>query len=106
MLHLWLLHLHWMRLLLQLLMWLLWLEEGRRRRDARGDGCSALPTVLHIAHRLALRGCGATQWLRLLQRLLPARMAPHLESGLAAYLLLMLGADLIAILANPRLRAQ
>jgi signal transduction histidine kinase/purine-cytosine permease-like protein/FixJ family two-component response regulator len=33
----------------------------------------------------------ATQWLRLLQRLLPARMAPHLEGGLAAYLLLMCG---------------
>jgi signal transduction histidine kinase/purine-cytosine permease-like protein/DNA-binding NarL/FixJ family response regulator len=31
----------------------------------------------------------AEQWLRLLQRLLPARMAPHLEGGLAAYLLLM-----------------
>jgi len=31
----------------------------------------------------------AAQWLRLLQRLLPARMAPHLESGLAHYLLLM-----------------
>jgi len=29
------------------------------------------------------------QWLRLLQRLLPARMAPHLEGGLSAYLLLM-----------------
>ncbi len=33
----------------------------------------------------------ATQWQRLLQRLLPARMAPHLEGGLAAYLLLMCG---------------
>jgi signal transduction histidine kinase len=33
----------------------------------------------------------STQWLRLLQRLLPARMAPHLESGLSAYLLLMCG---------------
>jgi signal transduction histidine kinase/purine-cytosine permease-like protein/DNA-binding NarL/FixJ family response regulator len=31
----------------------------------------------------------SVQWLRLLQRLLPARMAPHLESGLAHYLLLM-----------------
>jgi len=31
----------------------------------------------------------SVQWLRLLQRLLPARMAPHLEGGLAAYLLLM-----------------
>ncbi len=30
------------------------------------------------------------QWLRLLQRLLPQRMAPHLEGGLAHYLLLML----------------
>ena len=29
------------------------------------------------------------QWLRLLQRLLPARMAPHLQGGLSAYLLLM-----------------
>ncbi|OYU78751.1 MAG: hybrid sensor histidine kinase/response regulator, partial [Burkholderiales bacterium PBB5] len=29
------------------------------------------------------------QWLRLLQRLLPRPMAPHLESGLAHYLLLM-----------------
>jgi len=31
----------------------------------------------------------SAQWLRLLQRLLPARMAPPLASGLAAYLLLM-----------------
>ena len=31
----------------------------------------------------------ATQWQRLLQRLLPERMAPHLEGGLAAYLLLL-----------------
>jgi signal transduction histidine kinase/purine-cytosine permease-like protein/ActR/RegA family two-component response regulator len=31
----------------------------------------------------------AAQWLRLLQRLLPARMAPHLEGGLSAWLLLM-----------------
>ncbi len=33
----------------------------------------------------------SAQWLRLLQRLLPARMAPQLESGLSAYLLLMAG---------------
>ena len=33
----------------------------------------------------------SVQWLRFLQRLLPTRMAPHLESGLAAYLLLMAG---------------
>ncbi len=33
----------------------------------------------------------SSQWLRLLQRLLPARMSPHLESGLATYLLLMCG---------------
>ncbi|NRF66874.1 response regulator [Aquincola sp. S2] len=32
----------------------------------------------------------SAQWLRLCQRLLPRRMAPHLESGLAHYLLLML----------------
>jgi len=31
----------------------------------------------------------SAQWLRLLKRLLPARMAPHLESGLSSYLLLM-----------------
>ena len=31
----------------------------------------------------------AEQWLQLLKRLLPARMAPHLDGGLAAYLLLM-----------------
>jgi len=31
----------------------------------------------------------SVQWLRLLQRLLPARMAPQLEGGLAHYLLLM-----------------
>ena len=31
----------------------------------------------------------AAQWLGLLQRLLPRRMAPHLERGLGAYLLLM-----------------
>ncbi len=31
----------------------------------------------------------AEQWLGLLQRLLPARMAPHLAGGLSAYLLLM-----------------
>ena len=31
----------------------------------------------------------SSQWLRLLKRLLPARMAPHLESGLSSYLLLM-----------------
>ena len=31
----------------------------------------------------------SAQWLRLLQRLLPARMAPPLQRGLAAYLLLM-----------------
>jgi signal transduction histidine kinase/purine-cytosine permease-like protein/FixJ family two-component response regulator len=29
------------------------------------------------------------QWLQLMQRLLPARMAPHLQGGLSAYLLLM-----------------
>jgi len=33
----------------------------------------------------------SSQWLALLQRLLPQRMAPYLESGLAHYLLLMLG---------------
>ena len=33
----------------------------------------------------------SAQWLRLLQRLLPERMAPQLESGLSAYLLLMAG---------------
>jgi signal transduction histidine kinase/FixJ family two-component response regulator len=33
----------------------------------------------------------SAQWLRLLQRLSPARMAPQLESGLSAYLLLMAG---------------
>ena len=33
----------------------------------------------------------SAQWLAVLQRLLPARMAPYLESGLAHYLLLMLG---------------
>ena len=33
----------------------------------------------------------SAQWLRLLQRVLPARMAPQLERGLAAYLLLMCG---------------
>ncbi|MBI5259116.1 MAG: response regulator [Burkholderiales bacterium] len=32
----------------------------------------------------------SAQWLRLLKRLLPARMAPHLEGGLAHYLMLML----------------
>ena len=31
----------------------------------------------------------SAQWLQLLQRLLPARMAPQLQNGLAAYLLLM-----------------
>ena len=31
----------------------------------------------------------SAQWLRLLQRLLPARMAPQLRNGLSAYLLLM-----------------
>ena len=31
----------------------------------------------------------SAQWLRLLQRLLPARMAPQLQNGLSAYLLLM-----------------
>ena len=33
----------------------------------------------------------SAQWLRLLQRLLPARMAPQLQGGLSSYLLLMLG---------------
>jgi signal transduction histidine kinase/DNA-binding NarL/FixJ family response regulator len=33
----------------------------------------------------------SAQWLRLLQRLLPARMAPQLQGGLSAYLLLMCG---------------
>jgi len=41
----------------------------------------------------------SSQWLRLLQRLLPARMSPHLESGLATYLLLMCGVvPLLALL--------
>ncbi|MDO9286339.1 MAG: ATP-binding protein, partial [Aquabacterium sp.] len=33
----------------------------------------------------------SAQWLKLLQRLLPARMAPQLQGGLSAYLLLMCG---------------
>ena len=41
----------------------------------------------------------SSQWLRLLQRLLPARMAHQLESGLASYLLLMCGVvPLLALL--------
>jgi signal transduction histidine kinase/ActR/RegA family two-component response regulator len=39
----------------------------------------------------------SAQWLALLRRLLPRRMAPHLERGLAHYLLLMIG--MVPILA-------
>lgn len=39
----------------------------------------------------------SAQWLALLQRLLPRSMAPHLERGLAHYLLLMIG--MVPILA-------